>query len=1383
MDRKTPQERTDFLESVCAGRPELRQRVVELLRAHEEASSFLAEPDGRLTAPAAGLIREGPGTLIGPYKLLEQIGEGGFGLVFMAEQQKPVRRKVAVKVLKPGMDTRHVIARFEAERQALALMDHAHIARVLDAGETATGRPYFTMELVRGIPITDYCDKNGLTPRQRLELFLTVCHAVQHAHQKGIIHRDIKPSNVLITLHDGTPVAKVIDFGIAKALGQQLTDKTLYTGFAQLIGTPLYMSPEQAEMSGLDVDTRSDIYSLGVLLYELLTGTTPFDKERLGKAAYDEIIRIIREEEPATPSTRLSTMGEAATAVSEQRKSDPKRLSQMFRGELDWIVMKALEKERGRRYETASNFAADIERYLHDQPVLACPPSARYRFGKFARRHKMGLVTAALVTLALVAGTAISVWQAIRATTAADSERRALTDLGEEQKATQRELQHTQEAKEKATRELFDSLVAQARANRLSRRIGQRFGTFEILGKAMAIARQLKLPAERFLEMRNEALAAMALTDLRTEKQWTGSSEAAMDFDPALQHYAYDDFKGTVFVRRVGDGAEICRLPAPGPGGTEPLFSPDGHLLAVMHLAGVQVWRLAGKETSEVSNTSDALPGRKPAKIFAKALRGHLSFSPDSRQVAFQDADSSIGIFDLATSKRVQSLASVGRGARSVFNPRGRQLALVGQDLALVRDLQTGKILWKQPLSGSGDWITWHPDGKILVVAEWTIGGEVISLWDVAAGKRIGKLEGSHGGGVRCAFNHAGTLLASTGWNGVLRLWDPLANRELFSTHTLGTMTPRFSPDDRFLAAREPENKLCIWEIAAGREYRTLTANAMAGKRPYACSAISPDGRLLAAAGGEAGSGVGLWDFPSGKLLAFFDEDSHDFVLWEPSGALLSMGQNGLVRRPIRRDQDSGVVHIGAPEKLPVPGAPLPFAQSRDGRVLASAQFSGAVVLHADQPDRLIRLGPHADVRYVAVSPDGRWVATGGFGHPGGAKVWDAQTGELAKDLSALGAFCKVIFSPDSKCLLTSAGITREIRAWQVGSWAELPFKEPLKGASPAFSPDSKLLVVETGSGVARLLDPQTGREYARLEDPGQDRTNEFSFSPDGTKLVCATGDGHCLHVWDLRTMRRRLADMELDWGMPSYPAARLAPEEDAKPLRVEIDLVSWAAKAAAYVELRQWENAAAAYDKAIQQEPDTPIFWFESACLCLRRGDSECYRKLCARMMERFGKSSNAFEVGILAHTCILSGAAPVDFQQMRRFAERRLARTPASLLQWSTHVLGLAHYRAGEYDRAVACLEKSAREHGSWRHHTLDALVLAMAHHQLTHTAEARRWLNTARQRIAQENRNRAEKDGGFAPPGWAWRDWLAVEILQREAQNLIKEKENANANKSKL
>ncbi len=415
IERPSPGERAAYLDTACGSDGELRRRIEALLRAHDEAGGFLSDgpvardPVATLDLPTS----EGPGSVVGPYKLLEQVGEGGFGVVFLAEQQQPVRRKVALKVLKPGMDTRQVVARFEAERQALALMDHPNIAHVFDGGTTASGRPYFVMELVKGLSITGYCDQARLTPRERLQLFASVCQAVQHAHQKGIIHRDLKPSNVLVTIHDGAPLVKVIDFGIAKALGQQLTDKTLFTGSAQMVGTPLYMSPEQAASGNGDIDTRSDVYSLGVLLYVLLTGTTPFDKERLKEVSYDEMRRIIREEEPPRPSTRIGALGQAATTLSAQRKSDPNRLSQLLRGELDWIVMKALEKDRGRRYESASAFAADVRHYLNEEPVLACPPSVGYRLWKFARRNRRRLVAAAVLGLALLIAAGGIGWAAL----------------------------------------------------------------------------------------------------------------------------------------------------------------------------------------------------------------------------------------------------------------------------------------------------------------------------------------------------------------------------------------------------------------------------------------------------------------------------------------------------------------------------------------------------------------------------------------------------------------------------------------------------------------------------------------------------------------------------------------------------------------------------------------------------------------------------------------------------------------------------------------------------------------------------------------------------------------------------------------------------------
>ena len=383
-----PEERAAFIARACGPDGGLRLRIERLVDAHFQAGSFLEAPPASPTlSMAPDPQAEEIGTAIGPYRLLQQIGEGGMGTVFMAEQTQPVRRKVALKVIKPGMDSRQVIARFEAERQALAMMDHVNIARVLDAGATESGRPYFVMELVHGVPITRYCDDNQLNPRQRLELFVPVCRAIQHAHQKGIIHRDIKPSNVMVTLYDGNPAPKVIDFGVAKATEQQLTERTLFTQYGTLVGTLEYMSPEQAEMSALGVDTRSDIYSLGVLLYELLTGGTPLSHKRLKEAAYGEILRLIKEEEPPKPSTRLSETGEELASIAAQRHMEPAKLTKLMRGELDWIVMKCLEKDRNRRYETAKDVAADVLRYLNDEPVQGRSITMRQRMWRWYRRH------------------------------------------------------------------------------------------------------------------------------------------------------------------------------------------------------------------------------------------------------------------------------------------------------------------------------------------------------------------------------------------------------------------------------------------------------------------------------------------------------------------------------------------------------------------------------------------------------------------------------------------------------------------------------------------------------------------------------------------------------------------------------------------------------------------------------------------------------------------------------------------------------------------------------------------------------------------------------------------------------------------------------------
>jgi eukaryotic-like serine/threonine-protein kinase len=446
-----PEERLAYLERACKGDAKLRQHVEALLQAHDHAGAFMAEPAAPASGPTVRItvpLTEKPGDKIGHYKLLQQIGEGGCGVVYMAEQEEPIRRRVAFKVIKLGMDTKQVIARFEAERQALALMDHPNIARVLDAGATDTGRPYFVMELVRGIRITDYCDQNNLCTEERLNLFIQVCHAIQHAHQKGIIHRDIKPSNILVTLNDGVPVPKVIDFGIAKATGGQLlTDKTLFTAFEQFIGTPTYMSPEQAEMTSLDIDTRSDVYALGVLLYELLTGHTPFDAKRLLSAGLDGMRRIIREQEPLRPSTCFSTLDEAEqTTVAKRRSSEPTRLIHQVQGDLDWIVMKCLEKDRTRRYETANGLANDILRHLNNEAVRARPPSRLYRFRQLVRRNKLVFAATGAVLLALLLGLALSTWlffregQALRRTVAAEAAESRLREQAETEAVKSRQV-------------------------------------------------------------------------------------------------------------------------------------------------------------------------------------------------------------------------------------------------------------------------------------------------------------------------------------------------------------------------------------------------------------------------------------------------------------------------------------------------------------------------------------------------------------------------------------------------------------------------------------------------------------------------------------------------------------------------------------------------------------------------------------------------------------------------------------------------------------------------------------------------------------------------------------------------------------------------------
>jgi serine/threonine protein kinase/WD40 repeat protein len=1136
-----------ILDQACGTDAELHARVAQLLHAHQAMGSIHG---GAADAPAVTTDQpcgEAPSTVIGPYKLLEQIGEGGFGVVFMAEQQSPIRRKVALKVLKPGMDTRQVIARFEAERQALALMDHPNIAKVLDAGQTSSGRPYFVMDLVKGLPITEYCDQAQLTPKERLELFLQVSQAVQHAHQKGIIHRDLKPTNVLVTLHDGTPVPKIIDFGIAKALGQQLTDKTLYTGFAQLIGTPLYMSPEQAALSGLDVDTRSDIYSLGVLLYELLTGTTPFEKERLSKADFDEIRRIIREEEPPKPSTRLSTLGQAATQVSTHRKSDPKRLSQLVRGELDWIVIKCLEKDRKRRYETASALAADVQHYLHDEPVRACPPSASYRFSKFARRNKVAFVTTGLVFGAMIVGTVVSCYFAVQANDRAREAEVALDRATTAEEQIRQDRDRILCAERQARLREAEALVGQAHGTRNSRRPGQRFDTLAALDKAAAIGRELGQPAKWFDRLRSEAIAALALPDIHITSSWDGFPPGThrADLSHDFELYARTTRQGACSVRRVDDDAQVAFLPKLD----EPaiaVFGP-GRLLVLYGESSkrCQLWDLAGTE---------------PVRRIDQQHVFKWHFCPNGRLFALSYDNRSVEVYATETGVCEHRLTPA-TVCDPCLHPTEPVLAASSymSSLLEVRDLRTGALLvsLRLPWRGCG-MCAWSPDGLTLAVSDGDSGLVHLYAFDPAHPdlrlRRVLRAEGN--GGTVVHFNPAGDRLASRGWNGRVNLFDVHTGRLLFSTPSQEITSPGWGRllfdlrGWRLAAARVGPRleQIGLWSVADAREYQALVHDSPQTWHHH-LPAVHPKGRLAARGFPD---GVALFDLETGRKLGVASVPKGiGSVCFEGDGNLLTNGAAGFFRWPVRPDPAQPRRQtLGPPKRLPFHSGNGPIAASRDGQVIAQRMFggydeapnAGGWILHpsAQQPRR-VEAG--TGMRWTDVSPDGRWVAFGV--HVTRVNVYEAAMGRRVWQSPDDGNdYCR--FSPDGRWLVTA---NDGGRAYRVGTWE--PGPQQLGAGMPwDVSPDSRIVVLGLAEGVYRLVELATGRELARIEDPEKFHGCAV-FTPDGTRLVVTAKDG--LRVWDLRRIREELVKLGLDWDAPAYKPLDKKQQEAALEIKVDL--------------------------------------------------------------------------------------------------------------------------------------------------------------------------------------------------------------------------------------
>ncbi len=1028
------------------------------------------------------------------YELLGELGRGGMGVVYKARHVK-LNRLVALKmILNAGHAGEDDLARFRGEAEAVARLQHPNIVQIYEVSEH-DGLPFFSLEYVPGGSLADNLDGTPLPAGRAARLVEAVARAVHAAHGQGIVHRDLKPANVLLA-EDGTP--KITDFGLAK----KLDDASGPTRSGAIMGTPSYMAPEQAAGKGKEIGPAADTYALGAILYELLAGRPPFK----AATSLDTILQVISND-PVPPSELQSRV--------------PR--------DLETVCLKCLQKEPARRYASAELLADDLARFLDGRPVLARPVSPAERAWRWCRRNPVvaGMTAAVALLLVLLAAGGSFAALGLR-----EERNAALANLERAEGAEGRlrgQLELTEKAERERTEKLWQSYLDRARAGRFSQRQGRRFDSLA----ALALAARIR-PSP---QLRDEAIACLALPDLRTARECDAWADGTIDlvFDPRLEKYARRAEDGSISVRRVEGDAEVRRLPGrgrfPGHRAWGLAFGPDGQRLAATFLPdnALEVWDLG----------RDAPLYRHAGPAF------HPTFSPDGKQVAavFGYPNNQVGVIDLASGRLRKLPGKPTQNHVVAFHPGGRQLAVAtavsGRPVVQVLDLETGKAIAELPHSETIFEVAWHPGGKLLAVPCQGEDGRIY-LWDVARRAPQSVLEG--GPAVRIAFNRAGNLMASSCWDKKLRLWDVRTGKQVFSVPG-SPVEMRFSADDCLLVGEARGRTVRLWEVAGGREYRTLVRGPLLpGKPLYQLPAVSPDGRLLAVGMND---GVGLWGLARGEALAFLPLGYAACVAFEPGGALLTCGPAGLQRWPVRpAPATPGALRVGPPQRLPVPASSHNFAASRDGRVLAIAQLGTSLILDAGRPDRPLRIGPHQDMRAIAVSPDGLWVATGSHEGPG-AQVWDARTGKLVKDLS-VGRYCQVRFSPDGKWLATGAG---GCRLWEVGSWKE----GPRVGDGPlAFSPDGKLLAVATENGVIRLVAPEGNREVARLENPTQDRALQAAFTPDGAQLVFTSSDSPAVRIWGLRAIRQELGKMGLDWDAPPYPPA--APEAPG-PLNVEVEL------------------------------------------------------------------------------------------------------------------------------------------------------------------------------------------------------------------------------------
>jgi WD40 repeat protein/tRNA A-37 threonylcarbamoyl transferase component Bud32 len=1271
--------------------PRYAAQLQEQLRLHRDLESK-AEPAVTQVTPSIppALLQAAvppdevaPGLAMAGYEILGELGRGGMGVVYKA-RQKGLNRSVALKFMRWGAHaSAQERARFRSEAEAVARLQHPNVVQVHEVGEQ-DGRPFLALEYLEGGSLARQLSGTPRPARAAAELVETLARAVHAAHGRNIVHRDLKPDNVLLAA-DGTP--KIADFGLAKLLD----DEQGQTGSGSVLGTPSYMAPEQAQGRTRDIGPATDVYALGAILYELLTGRPPFKAE----TPMDTVLQVISDE-PVPPS----------------------RLSPKLPRDLETICLKCLEKGARKRYASAAALADDLRRFLAGKPVAVRPVGTAARVWRWGRRNPgwaAALACTAVLLVVIAVGAAVAaVWFA---------EERHKAQLAERQATQQREaaeanLRRAEQAERDQRQQLLRSYLAEARARRVSLRIGQRCESLEALGKAARLARELGLP-ELLEEIRTEATACLALPDLRVLKEWEGWPSGSNDlaFDGRLELYARTEPKRKIVsVRRVADDAEVLTVAGTG-SYTNVLLSPDGRFLAVWFDSRrrFQLWDLQ----------------RKPPATVLDSVTAHATgaFSPDGKRLALVQSDGGASLYDLDADNKPLLLPKevTGKvtGWAPAFDPQGKRLAVVSEATVRIFGVESGQLLrqlvHKVPVISNP---AWRPDGRVLIVAG---ADRRIYSWDVDGEVQLTAFEGTSTA-VALAFHPGGELaITIPGEPLPPRVWHAATGQQWLSVPNWLGHLAAFSQDGRRLAGHIHGTRQRLYEVKDGQEYRTLSSDLRLGKMWYCAATISPDGRLLAV---PTKHGVRLWSLPAGRELAVLPTGpGSGWAHFEPQGTLLTGSSAGIFRWPLQAG-GKAVRGVGPPKKLPFTGDWL--ASSLDGRVVFDPRALS--VWRDGRSGKPLAIGPK-DLAWAAVSPGGELVATIVYGIDR-VTVWDCRSGEPVKvlPLQQAGAILRQAgFSPDGRWL---AGTGTRTRLWKVGSWEEVPLPP---GTLFAFSPDSRLLAIESDPGVLLLIEVATGRTVARLEAPNQDRTS-FTFNHDGTQLIATSNDRlPVVHLWDLRLVRMRLKALGLDWGWPEFSPARPAPSGQARllvdagslipafvarqgelPARTverasatlranPEDVEAYHRRGHAFEALRDYARAEADFAAALRRNPaddhlrthhginSARLLRYEDAL-----GELETALK---------GRLSQADAATVCAELAWVRAAGPAklrDFKEALTLAERAVGFAPAN--RDYRAVAALANYRLGHLAKARQDAEAGARDKGEANAFSL--YVLALVH-----------------------------------------------------------------------